>query len=379
VAQGEVKEMKTGRSWMRLSESGSGRFWVVLLAVLIAAAGPLAGCKKKEVKEVEKTINVRTVTVEKKSLRPFVEAVGTLKPFQEVIISPEVDGIVRKLFVEEGSSVTKGMILVEINETDYRLDLERAEAALKQAEATLANAKVEFSRKEALYKEQLVTQQQFDDVTTRVTLAKGDVDRARASLSLARERHIRSRVTSPLAGSVKDRKVTAGDFVRVGTPMLWIVQSNPIKLLFSVPEKDVGSLRIGHEVSFRVDSFPDKTFTGKLTSIYPSLDERTRTLQAEALIPNPQGLLKPGFFARVTLYTGPPRETIVIPVTSVLYENSLKKVFLVEGDRARQVLIQVGSKYGELMAVPEGLKGGEQLVVVGQNTLADGVKVNVAR
>jgi membrane fusion protein (multidrug efflux system) len=308
-----------------------------------------------------------------------VEAVGTLKPFQEVVISPEVDGIVRRLFVEEGSAVAKGMVLAEINETDYRLDLERAEAALKQAEATLANVKVEFARKEALYKEQLVTQQQFDDITTRVTLAAGDVDRARAALSLARERYLRSRVKSPLAGAVKDRKVNAGDFVRVGTPMLWIVQSNPLKLSFSVPEKDVGRLKIGQDVNFRVESYPGRTFAGRLTNIYPSLDERTRTLQAEAQIPNPRGLLKPGFFARVTLYTGPPREVVVVPVTSILYENNLKKVFLVEGDRARQVLIRVGSKYDELMEVPEGLQGGEQIVVVGQNTLADGVKVNVAR
>ncbi len=371
--------MMTRRSWMRVFESRGGRFWAVLLVALALATGPVAGCKKKEAQEVEKVINVRTVTVEKKSLRPSVEAVGTLKPSQEVVISPEVDGIIRRLYVEEGSAVAKGMVLAEINETDYRLDLERAEAALRQAEATLVNVKVEFSRKESLYKEQLVTQQQFDDITTRVTLAAGDADRARAALSLARERYARSRVRSPLAGAVREKRVTAGDFVRTGTPMLWIVQANPVKLSFSVPERDVGSLKVGQEVEFRVDSYPDKTFTGRLTSIYPSLDEKTRTLQADALIPNPRGLLKPGLFARVTLYTGPARDTVVIPITSILYENTLKKVYRVEGDRAREVKIQIGAKYGESMAVLEGLQGGEQLVTVGQNSLADGVKVNVAR
>ncbi len=371
--------MKTCGSGMRRPGLPGGWPGLVLLALLVLAAFSLAGCQKKETKTAEKVINVRTATVEKKSLRPFVEAVGNLKPFQEVVISPEVDGIIRKLNVDEGSSVSKGMVLAEINETDYRLDLERAEAALKQAEATLTNVKVEYTRKEALYKEQLVTQQQFDDVTTRVTLATGDVDRARAALSLARERYSRSRVRAPMAGAVREKRVTAGDFVRTGTPMLWIVQSNPIKLSFSVPEKDISSLKLGQEVDFRVDSFPGKTFTGRLMSIYPSLDEKTRTLQAEAHIPNPQGLLKPGFFARVTIYTGPPRDTVIIPITAILYENTLKKVFLVEGDRSREVKIQVGAKYGEFMAVQEGLQGGEQLVTVGQNTLADGVKVNVAR
>lgn len=371
--------MKTCGSGMRGPGLPGGRPGLVLLALLVLAAFSLAGCQKKETKTAEKVINVRTATVEKKSLRPFVEAVGNLKPFQEVVISPEVDGIIRKLNVDEGSSVSKGMVLAEINETDYRLDLERAEAALKQAEATLTNVKVEYTRKEALYKEQLVTQQQFDDVTTRVTLATGDVDRARAALSLARERYSRSRVRAPMAGAVREKRVTAGDFVRTGTPMLWLVQSNPIKLSFSVPEKDVSSLKLGQEVEFRVDSFPGRTFAGRLMSIYPSLDEKTRTLQAEAHIPNPQGLLKPGFFARVTIYTGPPRDTVIIPITAILYENTLKKVFLVEGDRAREMKIQIGAKYGESMAVLEGLQGGEQLVTVGQNTLADGVKVNVAR
>lgn len=371
--------MKTCGPGKRMPGLHGGRPAVILLAVLVLAVFSVAGCQKKEAKTVEKIINVRTATVEKKSLRPFVEAVGNLKPFQEVVISPEVDGIVRKLFVEEGSPVAKGMVLAEINETDYRLDLERAEAALKQAEATLANVKVEYTRKDALYKEQLVTQQQFDDITTRVTLATGDVDRARAALSMARERYGRSRVRAPMAGAVREKRVTAGDFVRTGTPMLWIVQSNPIKLSFSVPEKDVSSLKLGQEVDFRVDSFPGKTFTGRLMSIYPSLDEKTRTLQAEAQIPNPQGLLKPGFFARVTIYTGPPRDIVIIPITAILYENALKKVFLVEGDRTREVKIQIGAKYGESMAVLEGLQGGEHLVTVGQNTLADGVKVNVAR
>jgi multidrug efflux pump subunit AcrA (membrane-fusion protein) len=159
--------MKTCGSGMRGPGLPGGRPGLVLLALLVLAAFSLAGCQKKETKTAEKVINVRTATVEKKSsLRPFVEAVGNLKPFQEVVISPEVDGIIRKLNVDEGSSVSKGMVLAEINETDYRLDLERAEAALKQAEATLTNVKVEYTRKEALYKEQLVTQQQFDDVTT---------------------------------------------------------------------------------------------------------------------------------------------------------------------------------------------------------------------
>jgi membrane fusion protein (multidrug efflux system) len=338
------------------------------------------GCFKKEEKAVkEKVVNVRAALVEKRSLRPFIESVGTLKPDEEVVVSSEIDGILRELKVQEGSVVSKGMLLAQINDTDYRLELSRAEAALRQVNASLANAKVEFERKEALYKEALVTRQQYDDMVARRLLAEGEVDRAGGTLDLAREKLAKTRIHAPIAGIIREKKVTPGDYVRNGTPLLYLTRNNPIKLSFTVTEKDVARLKTGQECVFKVDSFPDREFKGKLSVIYPNLEERTRSLQTEALVPNPQMLLKPGLFARVTLYTGGTVDKVIVPITALLYENNKVKVFVVEGDQAKERFVQVGGKYGEYMELVDGLKGGEQLVVVGQNNLAEGVKVNVAR
>jgi membrane fusion protein (multidrug efflux system) len=271
------------------------------------------------------------------------------------------------------------MTLVEINETDYRLEVRRAEASSRQTEASLANAKLEYERKSALYKEELVTKQQFDDISARLALAEGDLDRAKASLSLAKEKLAKTKIRSPLQGAVRDKKVTTGDYVKNGSQLLWIVKSDPIKLSFTVPEKEVGKLKTGQDVMFKVDSFPDKEFTGRLSTIYPSLEEKTRTLQVEALVPNRDAKLKPGLFAKVTLYTGPSRDLVVVPITAVLYEDSLVKVFIAEGDRAKEKPVKIGSKYGEYLEIVEGLQKGETVVVVGQNNLAEGVKINVAR
>lgn len=340
----------------------------------------LTGCKKKEVKTTtEKVINVQVQPAVKKSLKPFIEAVGTLNPYEEVIISTEVDGIVKDVRVDEGSLVSKGQVLAMIDETDYNLEVKRTDATLKQAEATLSNTKLEYQRKEALYKEQLVTQQQFDDVSTRLSLAEAEIDRAKASLSLAREKLRKTKIYSPLPGLVKEKKVSAGVYVKSGTNLLAIIQTNPIKLNFAVTEKDVGKLGKGQEVLLKVDAFPDKDFKGKVSIIYPSLDERTRTLQVEALVQNPGGLLKPGTFAHVTLYTGAAKDTTVVPVTSLLYEAEKVKVFIVEGDIAKEKEVRIGSKYGETMEIVEGLKEGELVVTVGQQNLAEGIKVNVAR
>jgi membrane fusion protein (multidrug efflux system) len=338
------------------------------------------GCGKNEAKgPEEKVMNVKVWTVEKKSLRPNVETIGTLKPYEEVIIGSEIDGIVKNLMVSEGSPVSKGMVLLEIRETEYRLEVKKAEAALRQTEASLANAKQEYERKAALYKEELVTKQQFDDISARLALAVGELDRARASLALAKEKLTKTKIHSPLQGAVREKKVTAGDYVRNGSQLLWIVKVDPIKLSCTVPEKEVGKLKEGQDVMFTVDSFPGKEFTGRLRTIYPSLEEKTRTLQVEAIVPNHDGRLKPGLFAKVVLYTAEVREIVVVPITAVLYEDSRIKVFVAEGDRAKEKSVKIGSKYGEYLEIIEGLQKGETVVVVGQNNLAEGVKINVAR
>jgi membrane fusion protein (multidrug efflux system) len=340
----------------------------------------IAGCFKKEEKAVkEKVVNVRMAIVEKRTLKPFIESVGTIKPGEEVMVSSQIDGILKELHVQEGSIVTKGMLLARIDDTDYRLELKRAEAAMRQADASLANVKAEFERKEALYQEALISRQQYDDIVTRQLLSEGEVDRIRGAHDLAIEKMARTRIHAPMAGAIKEKKVTPGDYVRNGTPMLHLTHNNPLKLSFTVTERDVARLKIGQECVFKVDAFPDREFKGKLNVIYPNLEERTRSLQAEAVVPNPRMLLKPGLFAHVTLYTGDAVDKVVIPVTALLYENNRKKVFVVEGEQAKERFVQVGGKYGEYMEIVEGLRGGEQLVVVGQNNLTEGVKVNVAR
>lgn len=358
--------------------SAGVRFLVWAAAVLIPVWAA-TGCGKKESPPAERVINVHVQTVEKKSLRPFVEAIGSLKAYEEVVASSQVEGLLSRVHADEGTPVTRGKILADVDDTDYRLEVKRAEAALRQTEATLANTRVEYRRKDALFREQLVTQQQYDDVTTRQALAEAEVERAKAALELSRERLAKTRIRSPLQGYVREKKVSAGDYVRNGTPLFSIIQVDPLKLLFTVTEKDVGKLRVGQSVLFRVDSMPGRDFAAKVRIIYPSLEEKTRTLQVEALAPNRDALLKPGLFSRVILFTGEARDMLLVPITSILYEADTMKVFLAEGDRARERKVKLGGKYGERIEITEGLKGGEVVVTAGQNNLAEGVKIHVAR
>jgi membrane fusion protein, multidrug efflux system len=338
----------------------------------------LDGCRKKETKaEAVRLINVLVQPAEKRSLRPFIEAIGTLDAFQEVTVSAEVDGIIRDVKADEGSIVPKNGLLALIDDTDLVLEQKRAQAAVKQSEATLANTQLEFNRKEALVKEELVPKQQFEDVSTRLALADAELDRARAALSLAVTKLAKTKTYAPLACVVKEKKVSVGDYVKVGAPLFVVIQPHPIKLHFAVPERDVGYLRANQDVTLRMDAFPGKEFKGTVNIIYPNLDEKTRTLKVEALVPNAEGLLKPGLFAKVVLYTGASKDTIVVPITSLLYEADKVRVFVVNGAEAHEKPVKLGNKYGELAEVAEGLTEGEQVVVAGQQNLADGAKVRI--
>jgi membrane fusion protein, multidrug efflux system len=365
-----------------ISDHASPRRFIsaVLLTIMIALAFlSFVSCKKEKKAEPERLVNVRVWPAEIKRVQPYLETTGTLKADEEVIVSSEVDGIVRKLLVEQGTAVGMGTLLAEINETDYRLDWKRSDAALKQAQASLENSKAEYKRKESLFKEELITKQQFDDISTRVALAEAELERVKATLAISREKLVRTKIYSPLVGAVKEKKVSVGDYVRNGTPLLQLIKINPLKLSFTISEKDVADLKIGQEVVFTVDAFPGKPFKGKVRLLYPNVEERTRTLQAEAIVPNANHLLKPGYFTRVQIFTQAAQDSVVVPITSLLYDGATIRIFVVHDNKAQERIVKKGNKYGEYMEILEGLKEKEQVVVVGQNNLSEGVKVHVAR
>ena len=352
---------------------------IVLTMIIVLIILSFVACKKEKKAEPEKLVNVRIWPVEIRKVQPYLESTGTLRADEEVLVSSEVDGIVKKIYVEQGTIIHSGALLAEVRDTDYRWDATRSDAALKQTEASLANARAEFKRKESLFKEELITKQQFDDISTRVALAEAELDRAKATAAISRERLAKTRIYSPLAGAVKEKRVTEGDYVRNGTPIFQVIKTNPLKLNFTVSEKDVAGLKIGQEVAFTVDAIAGQTFTGKVSLLYPNVEERTRTLQAEALVQNAKGTLKPGFFARILIYTQAPREAVVAPLTALLYDAATVRIFVAEGNTARERIVKIGGKYGEYVEITEGLKAKEQVVVVGQNNLSEGVKLNVAR
>jgi RND family efflux transporter MFP subunit len=125
----------------------------------------------------------------------------------------------------------------------------------------------------------LIAKQQIDDASARLVLAQGDVDRAKMSLDLAHEKLSKTSICAPMAGTVKEKRVTAGEYIRNGTFLVSIIRTDMLKLCFTITERDVGGLRAGQDVAFRVDAYPGREFRGQLKAIYPCLEEKTRSLQ----------------------------------------------------------------------------------------------------
>jgi membrane fusion protein (multidrug efflux system) len=134
---------------------------------------------------------------------------------------------------------------------------------------------------------------------------------------------------------------------------------------------------VGQDVLLKVDAFPNKEFQGKVNIVFPSLDEKTRTLTIEALVPDRDHVLKPGLFARVVLYTGGMKDTTVVPNTALLYEGSKISLYVIEEGKAKERIVRLGNKYGDDIEIIEGIKQGEKVVTAGQQGLSEGSKVTV--
>ncbi len=366
---------------------------LAVILVIVMSLTALTSCKKKEVKPpAEKTVNVKIQPAVIKKLRHSIDAIGTLNPYEEVVLSAEINGILRDVSVDEGTIVSRGIVLAAIDDTDYALEVKKTEAGLKQAEANLSNTRLEYQRKEALYKEALITKQQIDDVSSRLAVMEAEVDRVKTSLLLAKQTLSKTKIYSPISGVIKRKNIEKGNYVKSGDALLTVIKTNPLKLNFSVPERNAGRVKKGQNLSIRLDSMPENEFKGRVNIIYPSIDEKTRSLEVEANIPNQHGMLKPGSFVHIMLYTDTEKETILIPDTALLYEADRAKVFVVEADKARERIVKIGQKYNlspagnnqetearEYAEILEGVKEGEMVVTVGQHTLFEGAKVNVAR
>jgi len=371
---------------------------IFLLMLVPACSNPRArDTERAEAAAAPAPIAIETAKVVRQELQRSVEAVGTLDPNEEVTIGNQVEGVLEKLFVDLGDAVREGQVVALLDTRELQLNVHQQEAALqqemarvgmtdpnasldeaatsqvRQAEAGFAEAKIRLDRTKKLAESGVIAQQQLDAQQAQFDIAEAAVRSAhegvrnirasivarKAALALAQKKLADAEITAPFAGFVKERPVSPGQFLKANSPVVSIVQSSLLKLHADVPESAVAYMRVGRPVQFHVDAFPDRMFEGKITRISPAVDQQSRTLKLEAVVSNPDGSLKPGFFARVTVQTDRRDRVLTIPSESLRTVSGIEKVFVVENGKIAERVVRAGVRAGEMIEIVDGVKEGD--------------------
>lgn len=361
-------------------------------------------------------VQIESATISRMSIERHADLSGTLVSPDQAKVSSEVAGIVREVPIQLGTEVRAGDTLVRLEPRELALALERADSALKQVEAQLGltrsdseqappdeevatvrqaaanrdDAKAAYDRAQQLNGRGLVSKVDRDTAETRMKVMEANYQAAldnvrslratlqdrRASYDLAVKKLNDAVIKAPVAGSVSERLVQPGEYIRENTQVTTIVQMNPLKLRTSIQEKFAGMIRQGQDVKFAVEAFPDRTFDGKVAYVSPAVDQTTRTFAIESLVDNPDRVLKPGFFAKGTVSLKVDDNMMVVPDDTVSTLAGVSTVYVIEDGKARQQIVTLGSHEGKRWEIVEGLKGNEMLAASQLNQLATGMSVN---
>jgi membrane fusion protein (multidrug efflux system) len=315
---------------------------------------------------------VSTCEARLEAWQPTIGSIATLAPVQGVTVSADADGPVVNVQVENGATVKAGDLLLE-------LDTTVEQAQLQAAEAQLALAKLTAGRSSDLLSRGTISQSDSDQATAELNQAEGAVRALKATID-------RKRVRAPFAGRVGIRLVNLGQFVSRGQPLVPLQKLDSLYVNFKVPQRLLSELRIGQKVTVAVDAFQKTAFEGTVAAIDPEVDAATRNFSVQALLDNPGERLLPGMFAQVAVQLPAGEPQVVLPATAIAYAPYGNSVFIVEQVKGpdgsqflgvRQQFVTVGTTRGDLIAVPAGVKPGEQVVTSGIFKLRNGMAVQI--
>jgi membrane fusion protein (multidrug efflux system) len=342
---------------------------IPVLAAAVASLAIVSGCSRTggaatpagPSRPAPEPIRVTAATVEQRLLPRTLAVTGALAADESADVAAERDGRVAGVLVERGSIVEKGAVLA-------RLDDREAKATLEQARANVAWAKAEVARYAELRQKQVVAK--AEDQRKSI-----DLDVAQASLTLAEKGFEDCTIRAPFSGLVTEKKVSEGAFVRRGQAVAGLVKIEPLRAELSIPESAVGAVKVGQVVRVSVQSFPGRTFEGRIAYVGPSLRSEARTLVVEARLPNADHALKPGLFATAEIDLPTSSPTLLAPPEAVVTESGVSRAFVLGEGRVSERLVSLGGRRGDLVEIRSGLAAGERVILNPDRRLTDGLAV----
>jgi membrane fusion protein (multidrug efflux system) len=293
-----------------------------------------------------------------------IMTVGSLRSDEAVIVRPEIAGRVVEIAFREGQRVTNGQVLVRLDDSVQKADLERARANL-----TLSKSKYERARD--LRAQGFISSQAKDEAENNLKVAQADVELAAARLA-------KTAVKASFGGIIGLRSVSVGDYVKEGQDMVNLEEIDPLKVDFRVPEVSLSQVKAGQVLQITMDALPDRTWPGQVYAINPLVDANGRAIAIRAQVSNADGRLRPGMFARVRLLTSEARDSLMIPEESIFPVGDDKYVYKVVDGRAQRQKVDIGLRREGKVEIVGGLAPTDTVVTAGVVKLRDGATVRVA-
>lgn len=338
----------------------------ITIALGLGCVALLSSCGKSDAPKTgaPKDSAPREVRVARAELRPMertLHLVGTLAAQNEATVAAQVAGQLEKNLVDLGDRVQAGQELALIDTTSYDALANASAANLTRANASAANAAQNLKRTQELQQEQIASTSDLDAAVADAARTRAEVKAAEANDAVTRLAVERSRVKAPFTGVVAERIASPGDYLAVGTPILRLVQTDPLRLRLEVPERDAVAVRVGQHVRVFIEG-DTNAYRGQLSRIAPAIRADNRMLPIEADVPNPGGL-RAGLFVRAQIVITEPKETLSIPVNTIVTFAGLEKVVAVKDGKATEKTVTTGRRDGNWVEILSGLSAGETIVL----------------
>jgi RND family efflux transporter MFP subunit len=348
---------------------------VLLLSSAAACHRPEEASASTPGREAAAPIHVQTAVVLEQPMPEYLPLTGTLRASAESDIAADVNGKVVQTFVERGQAVKRGQVIAIIDARVAAFAATAAQAQAKVAQSQLEEARRDCERVRHLLETGAISQADYDRQTAQCTAQQWSAAAAEAQQQSASKTLGDTSIRAPFDGIIGERYINVGQYVQPSTRVASVYDPDPLRLQLTVPEANVGAIRPDMPVGFTVTAFPAEVFTGSVKYISPNVRESTRDLVVEAIVPNADGRLRPGMFsvARLPLDT---RARPVVPVAAVVRDETESRVFVVGQDKqVQERLVQLGETKGEVVAVTNGVKAGEAVVVQPGADVRDGARV----
>ncbi|MEK6336053.1 MAG: efflux RND transporter periplasmic adaptor subunit [Acidobacteriota bacterium] len=360
------------------------------------ASGKAAGADNKA-----QPRQVKTVKVTETPVGQTVTVNGTLAAYDQTTISVKVPGRLQNISIDLGSVIRKGQAIAQLEQGDYKLRVQQAEAALaqararlglspdgaddrvaaeqtgtvRQAKAVLDEAKAKKDRATRLVQQGVIPKAEFDsaDAEYKVALSRyqdgleeirnrqGLLAQRRSELAMARQQLADTTVYSPMAGVVQEKKASVGEYLAAGAPLVDIVRIDPLRLRVEVPERESQSIRTGQSVRVTVEGDPE-SYLGYIKRLSPTISQQNRVLAVEADVPN-NGKLKPGAFVRAEIVTDQVATAATVPINAIVTFAGIEKVITVEGGKAVEKPVTTGRRGPDWVEIKSGVNLGQSVVV----------------